>query len=468
MATTALLLLATATATTAPLSASIDSDIADLDVLIHEMESSDGIAYSHYANSNGQGKDLGFLTLTAEQRPWSSGQCALPCSKRAGCAAWTFAVDRCYFKAAPSGVGADPFSLSEASGVHTGVLKHSAVYDTLYAKAHQYETSTCREFAAPFPSSRWRSPTMDAAERAWELRRERSNGMGDLDLVERRMHFFALMSPHSRMPFGAVPGVDEADAWKRFDFDKCCSEVDMYMHRIEHENVGNNGGRGKCPGNNWEVCGDGKGAWEFGFHTRWGGTDMYDQFFLKAFDSRTAAAATASSSPTDFAAARAGTYGGTGVEPDPVLPAKLLLPIFPSLPVDAHSHIRSPRSTKGSSARTAQFATNACVQLLEHTPMSVFPTEDQKRMHPHVAPGDAFVGEWLKAVFVSSPDARPESKGSGWVVNNCFVDTTWGEDFCKNFDASCTRGAMFQHWDAMLHKSSMHCRGYRPFYDGAC
>ena len=44
-------------------------------------------------------------------------------------------------------------------------------------------------------------------------------------------------------------------------------------------------------------------------------------------------------------------------------------------------------------------------------------------------------------------------------------DTTWGEDFCKDLSADCGMTAHFVSDDAFVHKSSMHCRGYRPFFD---
>ena len=418
------------------------------------------------ATLNG-GSDLGTAVLYDADKPWGPTGCKASCLKKVGCEAWTFRERYCYMIGyTRSGVTVvqHPPAAKKKDDSSAVLLAGSRIARDIALrakrKASELHTDICAKMASPFPDARWRSPTMDAAESAWELARERGT-QGDLDLTERRMHLLAVMAPYAFAPYGQA-GVPEAEAWKRFDFGKCCSEVDMYMHEVAKENVGNNGGHGVCTPQPWKACADGKGAWEFGFRLRWEGTSGYDKFFLKAFESRRAAHVFSSSNPA-YEEARAGTYHGgpKGDREDPVLPARSLLPLFPEIPVGLSGNVLPVRvrESRKSGTATATSPAMACIQLLQHTPTANYGDALTPGWTP--PPGwasDEAVSDWLKKI--------PHfDQGSGWVVNDCFIDRTWGEDFCTNLDPACKQGAGFQHWDAMLHKSSMHCRGYRPFFD---
>ena len=292
------------------------------------------------------------------------------------------------------------------------------------------DTSTCRTMALPFHQGDPRPRTVDAAEAAWE--RARVAGGGRRDVQQRRAHLFALVATHALAPFGSVDGVEEAEPWGRFDFGKCCAEVTVFMHamgggRKYHGMLGD----AVCPDKahpqpHQQRCTNGSGPWDFGHPVRWGrGAQSYSGAFMSAFN-------------------RTGHRS-------------------PLLAFVAHSGLSDepPRDDGASKSSAAVSSEHACIQLLERTPVQYFvedaaatdPLRFQLRRHAL-----ANVDQWLARV----PNFNT---GSGFVVDNCFQDSSWGEDFCRTMDPKCTQGATYKHGDAMLHKGSMHCRGFRPFFD---
>ena len=360
------------------------------------------------------------------------------------------------------------------------------------------ETPVCREFGAPYTST---PNTMDAAESAWETARQ--GGATDGDVEQRKAHMRAVLSTHAFAPFGSSREWSEAESWNRFDFTKCCGDVaPFHMVNTVTDNVGSVG-KQNCPGTDWAVCATG-GKYDFDEAPRWEGSNGYDRFISLAFASRTEAA-TLPRSSHELAAAEVGQAGRPGIGNegewkkfgDPVLDHTSLLPMFPHFPIALNGDILTEEQlhdTPPKSAVVTDRLEDACVRVVETTPLSNFAPAAVKAFGNF----DRAVTSWARKL-----PGWAARNGSSFVVNNCFVyvmftpgvrdlfavpryhahptsnsnaysppacsqphsDSTWGQNFCEDLNSDCGMTAHFVSDDAFVHKSSIHCRGYRPFFD---
>ena len=113
----------------------------------------------------------------------------------------------------------------------------------------------------------------------------------------------------------------------------------------------------------------------------------------------------------------------------------------------------------GRSARYVAHADGACLQMYESNPMEVHGKEHTAKYGNSIAA----VTEWLHRT-------PAWEAGKGKIVGQCFVDYHWGEQFCDEMDShipgcDASRVAGFETEEAMVHKSDVHCRAYRPFFD---